>query len=350
MEKVLILSLGRTGSLPIYGEEIAKKIKNQSFDILISKNRLIKNKIPNSIEIKTYTNKITFLLNTFFYLPIVLLLLSPKIIKKYNTLYLPYQHLWDFPFIFLFKILNRKIVFTIHDGVLHAGERNIVSQKMTNYRIKKASEIIYLTSYVKGLVENELGYLKKHHIVPHPIIENKFFKKNTKIRNTKNLLFFGRIDKYKGVEMLIDAAQLSSKSFDKLIIAGKSQYYINFVDTNQISLIDKYLSEKEIGELLSWADVLVLPYKEASQSGVITLGIFCELPMICTNVGGFTEQLEDDECIWCNPNTESISKAIDTVFNDKTRYYSIKNKLKLKKQSLTWEKIASKIEEIIFKE
>lgn len=348
MKKILILSLGRTGSLPIYGEEISSRFKNQNFDILVSKDRTQKRKLINAIEIKTYKNKFTFILNTLIYFPIKFLFFMPKIYKKYSVLYLPYKHFWDLPFILLFKILNRKIVFTVHDGILHKGEKNIITQGLMYIRLKYATEFIFLTSYVKRLVENKYNNLKKSHIIPHPIIENSFFVEKEQIVNTKNLLFLGRIDRYKGVEMLMNSAVKSSLFFDELIIAGKSTYSFNTLKSQKIKTIDKYLSEEEIGTLLSWADILILPYTEATQSGVIALGIFAEKPMICTRVGGFSEQLNDDECFWSDVDEYDLAKVIKEAFCNLKKCEEIKQKLKEKKRNLSWETISMKIEKLLF--
>lgn len=348
-KKILILSLGRTGSLPIYAENIVTNFRNNDFDILISKNRLVKNNLRNATEIKTYSDKLSFVFNTLFYLPIKFICLIPKIYEQYSTLYLPYQHFWDFPFIFFFKLLNRRIVFTVHDGILHKGEKNVVSQFLSNFRLQLATEIIYLTDYVKNNVGKEYNIFKEANIVPHPVIENKYVNLDVKKENTKNLLFFGRIDQYKGVELLMQSVLNASNDIDKLIIAGKSQYGIEYLNHPRIEIRDYYLSEEEIGDLFTWADVLVLPYTEASQSGVIALGIFAELPMICTNVGGFSEQLNADESFWCDPNINDLSNAIVEAFSNKKKYNEIKEKLKIKKTRLSIKTISQEIENILFK-
>lgn len=344
MAKALVLSLGRSGSLPIYAENIVNCFIGNNYDIIISKDRYLKKGVKNSIEIKTYNSKLSFLFFTFFYLPFKLVSFLPKIYNDYSTLYLPYQHFWDIPFIFIFKLLGKKVVFTVHDGILHAGEKNYITQNLTDYRIRKATELIFLTKYVQELVEKDKKIKKKSYIIPHPILENPFFELKKETLKTKNLLFFGRIDKYKGVEILMESAMKSEASFEMLRIAGKNLYDISYLKHKKIEVINKYLSEKEIGRLINWADILVLPYLEATQSGVISLGIYGELPMICTKVGGFSEQLEEDEAFWCEPNVESLSKTISQAFNNQEKCIAIKEKLKLKKKKLTWSKIAQMVE------
>jgi glycosyltransferase involved in cell wall biosynthesis len=349
MEKVLILSLGRTGSLPTYAENISKNL-SVNFDILISKNRNVKKEVKNSIEVTTYHNKFSFLFNTVFVLPFLLLNFLPKIVNHYTVLYLPYKHFWDIPFILLFKLMNKKIIFTVHDGILHSGERNFITQSLSNIRIKKATELIFLTQHVKKKVFNTLKISKEYSIVPHPIIENEYVDLKKRNPKSKNLLFLGRIDKYKGIELLVESAIASEAYFDKLIIAGKTLYPLKIKSHYKIELIDKYLSDEEIGDLLSWANALVLPYTEATQSGVIALGIFAELPMICTKVGGFSEQLNKNEGYWCNPNKEELSASIKEVFSSTEKNLEIAKLLNQKKAVLSWKNAAKIIEAIIKKQ
>lgn len=349
MKRILILSLGRTGSLPFYAENIAKNFNNLDYTLVLSKNRINRIETRNAIEITTYYNKITFVVNTLFYLPFLLLWFIPRIHKQYDTLYLPYKHFWDIPFIFLFRILGKKVFFTVHDGVLHHGEKNFFTQGLNNIRLKMSSELIFLTNFVKETVKNVLAIDKKSVIIPHPIIENSFINFNHKTKRSKNVLFLGRIDQYKGVELLMDAVLLIKNDIDKLIVAGKSQYDIKYKLDSKIEIRDKYLSEQDMGELLTWADLLVLPYTEASQSGVIALGVYAELPMLCTNVGGFKEQLNDDECFWCEPTVKSISQNIKNAFAKPQHLNEIVMKIKKKKDSMSYKNISLKIEEILFK-
>ena len=62
-------------------------------------------------------------------------------------------------------------------------------------------------------------------------------------------------------------------------------------EIKNLSIIDKFLDEEEISYLLNTNDVLILPYIDATQSGIVTLGMASGLPIICTNVGGLKEQI-----------------------------------------------------------
>ncbi len=346
MRKTLILSIGRTNSLPLYAKYIIENSNIQERDFIVSKQSDYTINSLGEIAINTYKNKKEFLLRTLFYLPFKFVSLIPKLYKEYDVLYLPYMHFWDLPFILFFKILKRKVVITAHDGILHDGENGKLLSFLNKFEIKSADELIVLTEFVKQLIIKKFQYKNKIHVIPHGLIENKFIKRKDQT-GSKNLLFLGRISKYKGVELLIESVSEISESIDKLIIAGKSIYNINYGNHPKIEIQDNYLSDQEIGELLSWADVLILPYLEGSQSGVIALAINAELPMVCTNVGGFKEQLENDEAIWVSPNKESLKEGILSIINNVDLQNKIKFKLKQKKEVLSWAQITKQLFELV---
>jgi glycosyltransferase involved in cell wall biosynthesis len=69
--------------------------------------------------------------------------------------------------------------------------------------------------------------------------------------------------------------------------------------------------ETEIGSLLGWSDALILPYREASQSGVAAAALAAGRPVIATRVGGLREQLAAaPQAVLCEPDPASIARAI----------------------------------------
>lgn len=340
----MILSFGRTGSLPLYSDSIVLHFPKESYDYYKSKYAIEGISISNQKSLVTYKSAFSFILNTLFILPFYSIVLLPKIVKNYRILYLPYFHLWNLPFILLFRILGREVILTVHDGVLHKGENGFLIQQYSNLNIRLSSKLIFLTNYVKDNVEKKLKLIKPSIIVPHGLIETiSLVDSPSKINRGKNILFIGRISPYKGVELLAEVIEDIGDKIDKCIIAGKSIYELKINDTEKLKIQDKYLSDVEVGKLLNWADILVLPYLEATQSGVITLGISSALPMVCTNVGGFHEQLDQDECIWVEPNKDSLKKGlVYLIENQSQRDYLIKQMHK-KKTSLNWSSISLQI-------
>ncbi|MGI0406301.1 glycosyltransferase family 4 protein [Helicobacter himalayensis] len=253
-------------------------------------------KIAHAKTMITYTNKLTFVLNSLFILPFIFIKLC-FIAKRYDVLYLPHFHFWNIVFIFAFRLHNKPVVLTEHDGIVHLGDELPLQQALINACIKHSTHIIFLTHYVKSLVSPKLLKGKQISIIPHGIFafEGLHTKQKT-YKNKPTLLFFGRVSKYKGIELLLEAiSTIPETSFNKLIIAGKSSYTYNISNLKEsvvkkIEIIDAFLPQQKIVELFNQAHILIMPYLEASQSGVAAVGIANAMPTICTDVGGLKEQ------------------------------------------------------------
>lgn len=217
--------------------------------------------------------------------------------RKYDVLFLPHFHFWNLAFILAFKLHKKPIVLVEHDGIVHLGDELPLQQTLINACLKHATHIIFLTHYVRSLVNPALLQNKQISIIPHGIFAFENLHTTPKTYKTPpTLLFFGRVSKYKGIELLLDTLRtLPIHSFEKLIIAGKSTYQYSLSHLPQalqekLEIIDEFLPQERIVELFNQSQILILPYIEASQSGVGAIGIANCMPTICTDVGGLKEQ------------------------------------------------------------
>ncbi len=109
------------------------------------------------------------------------------------------------------------------------------------------------------------------------------------------LLFFGRLLPYKGLDLLDEvAAALGPRPDIVLRVAGSgpdSPELARLRARPGVSVENRWMSEEEVGELMAWADALILPYREASQSGVAAVGLAAGCAIVATDVGGLKEQL-----------------------------------------------------------
>jgi D-inositol-3-phosphate glycosyltransferase len=146
----------------------------------------------------------------------------------------------------------------------------------------------------------------------------------------KTILCFGRIKPYKGIEYLLSAFRALAAKDDRyrLIIAGEVQkgnerYMDSLVqaialeiDNGQVILRTEFIPDEDMEVYLKAADVLVLPYKDIFQSGVLFLGYSFGLPVIVTDVGSFREEVVEGETGYiCRPgDPEDLARAIETYF------------------------------------
>ncbi len=282
--------------------------------------------LPHS-RVKTFTSSASFLWGLFTRLPFLLLkIIFLRITGTFRAAYFPFFHHWSLPIILLCKILRIKIIFTVHDGLIHLGDGRKLDQWWQNACIKLADELIFLTEFVKKQTIENVGFKGGASVSPHGVNTPDGLQVEARQHTAKpRLLFLGRVVKYKGVEMLLEAVRLLEKDdYECLTIAGELRYPLNLPKDSKIKLIDEFLPEKEMIRLLNEHDILVLPYLEATQSGIIAFGIATGIPMICTNVGGLAEQVKPNQgAIFVKPNVESLKEGIRRLANSPDLYLKL---------------------------
>lgn len=349
MESVLALSLGIKGGSIIYGAKIIEGL-TCPVTVITAKDAVVQPQVEHQEWLAHRSSK-EFLLFSVTLLPWYLLRLTGDLIRgKYSALYLPYLHFWSVFFILLFKLFGKKVIITVHDGVLHGKNKTIPGiQVLTNACIKLADELIFLSEYVMQGVKSELTPQGNYHLIPHGlIVPNKLNTSPRKHPARPTILFFGKVLPSKGIENLIAAiSRLPSDSYHRLQIVGKHFYPLVAKESSQLEIVDRFVSESEISEFFNQADILVLPYTAASQSGVVTIGIAASIPIVCSMVGGLKEQLNPAEAVFVEPNPEEIAKGILQLINNPELYETISTNLQQKQQQLSWNAIANKVEKAI---
>lgn len=249
----------------------------------------------------------------------------------------------DGVFISLFaRMFGKTVIYTVHDVLPHDKETNL--NRMIFRLIYKSQNILIAhTNYIKQRLVNEFKIKeKKVFVVEHGVYQvsprnglNLELARNALSLHNNDFvfLFFGRIARYKGIEMLINSFAKLCSDFNnlKLVIAGKlsDDFKTDFddilknADLSNILLKIYFIDDEEVEVLFNSANVTVLPYKEASQSGVLFLSYAYGVPVVAPNLGGFPDYLIKERTgLLFDPGNESsfyssIKSAID-LFNDPT--------------------------------
>ena len=191
------------------------------------------------------------------------------------------------------------LVFTVHDFRAHPGDK--LTQKtpfwLEMLARRSADQIIVHSQHVEELLGKELGARTNMHRIPHIQIGGD--PEPAKFAEDENLiLFFGRIWEYKGLEYLIRAEPLISARVPgaRILIAGQGEDFERYrrmmKHPERFLVVNEYISERRAQEYFQRASVVVLPYIEASQSGVIPLACSAGKPVVATTVGGLPEMVD----------------------------------------------------------
>ena len=197
---------------------------------------------------------------------------------------------------------NVKLIYTIHDLVPHEAKKAFYKEWRQNTGYKRVFKSI---EYCKNLVTNSKSQLagikekypdKNAFFFNFPtLITDDIASGKMQVEELKNesdyILFFGRIEHYKGVDLLIEAYN-SNKDLQnkKLVIAGKGELSSS-LDNPNIIRINRFIDDREIADLYKKASLVVYPYISASQSGVLSVASYFGKPMLLSDVPFFKETI-----------------------------------------------------------
>jgi glycosyltransferase involved in cell wall biosynthesis len=241
-----------------------------------------------------------------------------------------------------YKYLGKKIAFTAHN--VNAGKRDSNDSLLNRLSLRiqywLADHIFVHTEKMKSELLEDFGVrdcavtvipFGINNAVPNTDLTPEQAKQRLGIREgERTILFFGRIGRYKGLEFLVAAFQeIVARTTDyRLIIAGKpkrgSEKYWGEIqrtisgDVTRGWVIhnSEYIPDEDTELYFKAADVLVLPYTQLSQSGVLFLGYSFGLPVIATDVESFREDIiEGRTGLLCKPcDPVDLAKTIEAYF------------------------------------
>lgn len=233
-----------------------------------------------------------------------------------------------------------KIVFTAHNVLPHdTGDKyKKIYGKIYNF---VDGIIVHGNRTKQSLVEAFGVAPNKISVIPHGFLPRKIWQERGRASNVLTFSLIGSLTKYKGVDLLVDAwtssAMLSSSDACRLIIAGSGRMdcLLTAEKCQSIQVINKFLSDDELDEIVSQTDVALLPYREISQSGVLLTMLAAHIPVIVSDVGDITQPFDIAQCGWILPDVQvdTIRTVLEKIVEDPSSVTNIKN------DSILWSKI-----------
>lgn len=290
---------------------------------------------------------------------------TAKRINEYHpdVLIIPYWMSFFAPaFGVVVRLINKKIkvVSLVHNAFPH--ERRFFDRAFAKFFFKKCDSFIVMSDIVKNdlltLVPNAKILERPHPIYDHypERIDREDACEELGIDKEKHtLLFFGLIRSYKGLDLLIEAMGKLDDSY-QLIIAGESysdfKAYEQLIELSKnkqnIKVFQHYIPDEMVSKLFSAADVLVLPYRSATQSGVVAVAYQMGTPILATDVGAIGEAVRESETGIVIPevSADSIAKSIQRFF-ERDYQHEYKDALQKEKSRLSWSSFVHAVETFI---
>jgi glycosyltransferase involved in cell wall biosynthesis len=246
-------------------------------------------------------------------------------------------------------LLVKKLLIAVHDPVPHTGETSwkINLTRFSFHRFPVAKGYFLYSEFARKQFDIHHQYLKSPRYVlqlkPYSYYRN-YLPSETQDR--KHILFFGRLSPYKGIDVLLEAMPKVFARFpdEQLVIAGKSfNGYLPDKEaverySSNIKILNRYIMNEELVLLISQAKVIVCPYKDATQSGVLMTAYAIQTPVIATQVGAFPEHIKNNitgMLILVNDADQLAEKMIAAL--DNNFYQEMEQNLIKTQQSSSWE-------------
>jgi glycosyltransferase involved in cell wall biosynthesis len=169
------------------------------------------------------------------------------------------------------------------------------------------------------------------------------------------LLFFGRIVTYKGLGQLLNAYRILRErgiavELDIVGSGNLAAYASQLIGLPDVSIANAWVDEDQIAQVLARSDLVILPYIEASQSGVAAAALTAGLPIVATPVGGLTEQVRCGQTgvIAKGLGPEHLAAAIQRLVENPRLYETCSaGALRHAREELAWTSVAAEVARIV---
>lgn len=221
------------------------------------------------------------------------------------------------------------VVITVHDPVSHSGgpPKEALLWKSLMWVRRRASRLLVHGPQMRNEMEKlDSGLAGRVDVVPHGILAEPAPIDAADTFEPDTFLFFGRMEPYKGLRYLLDACDILDARGHRfrVIIAGTGPdlevHAERIAASPHIELINKYIPAGDVGALFRRASAVVLPYTDATQSGVAAIALANSRPVIATATGDLTEIVVHGRSGLIVPpcNEVALAKAMEQILVDRT--------------------------------
>ncbi|MEO7045367.1 MAG: glycosyltransferase family 4 protein [Ferruginibacter sp.] len=222
---------------------------------------------------------------------------------------------------------TKKVFIAIHDPAPHSGEASWREKIPKKIFFPLAKGFFFYSAFAESQFKKNYPAINKAlytiKLQPYTFVKTYLTKSTI---DPEYVLFFGRLSYYKGIDILLEAIPGVLKKIpqQKFIIAGKPDYDFKLDETlfenvkDNITLVERFLSTEELVHLIQASQFVVCPYRDATQSGVVMTTFAVGKPVVATNVGSFSEYINDDiNGLLAEPTSESIAEKIIYALENK---------------------------------
>jgi glycosyltransferase involved in cell wall biosynthesis len=226
-------------------------------------------------------------------------------------------------------------VVVAHDAAAHAGDITDIAYRWLLRDLRHADRILTLTRGVTdALVASGRAHDQRIDTLFHPDF-NYGSGRAAVVGNEAQLrvLFFGRILRYKGLPLFVEALDLLARRGMRVAAgvfgAGDLGASGERLRTLGVEVVNRWIDEDEVASILARYDVMVLSHTSASQSGVVAAAFGAGMPVVATPVGGLPEQVEHEKTglLARRVDAEALADSIGRLVDDRVMLRSIMDEI-----------------------
>lgn len=321
--RVLFWQWGRYGAGPRYALELVRAFSLQAdTDALLSLSSgaelmQMREVTDCAIPMRTY-NSMAGLAARVAEAPVIIPRLARTLRKlKIDIAVCAMPAAMDFAMAAALKLAGIPYAVVVHEADPHPGDRFPSQLVLQRWLTRGAIAVFALSSFVAARLreQDQLGYRRLLLTSLPPFFVGADVPVPGRHGGKLRLLSFGRLLPYKGLDLLTESlASLGSRDDMVVRVVGsgpESPALSRLRALPGVTVENAWVPEREVAGVLGWADALILPYREASQSGVAAAAIAAGRWVISTRVGGLPEQLGGyARAILCDPAAPDLANAI----------------------------------------
>lgn len=250
-----------------------------------------------------------------------------RFVRRYriDVVVSPMFSIWQSIMLHVFLPRSAKYIATVHDAVPHPGDENVITSLCMRFDQQRANLIVTMSDAVADQLSQQDTPIVRS---VHPVFEGagiRTFPRVAPKGRAWRIGLFGRLRPYKGVEVLAEAIRtLQRRGYDvegRLVGSG-FQGMSDGIALAPLRLEERWVPEDAVNRTVAEFDILALPYREASQSGVLAVALAEGVPVVVSPVGGLKQQVELSSAglVATDMDATSFADALQVYLDHPTHY------------------------------
>jgi glycosyltransferase involved in cell wall biosynthesis len=268
-------------------------------------------------------------------------------------------HHWNVAMLGAIRRAGARYILTLHDATLRDNEDLWLRRWLLTRETRAADHVVALSAHVRAQLSAAYGVNgARVSVVQMGMLEQDGDDARPRRFPTGRplqLLFFGRLLPYKGLELLLEAFTILTRTVPnlELVIAGSgkiSRHAASLARTPGVHLENRWIPEAEVDAYFRAADVVVLPYRQASQSGVVVHAFEHRVPVVATPVGGLVEQVAHlrTGLVAAAVSPQAFAQAVAELLHSAALYEACSSEIgRTISSSTAWSKVSAAMSDVI---